>query len=291
MSEDNLEESTVVETVVTEPEPDSETVLAARRMGWRPLDEYHGDKSRWVDAETFVRRGETELPIVRERYRALEKKFVDVEKRLEESSTRLNETVKVLNEVRELGRSAEERGFERASRELAERERKAVAEADIGVYDAIQREKAALVEGRPKIVSTPPKEPEPRTTPPAAPPATNPTIDAWIADNPWFNSDPLLHSVAIGFDSQLQTEAPGMGMSDRLAEVKKQVMARFPEKFGNPARRAPPTVTTTSMAAPRSTKKTIKDLPRDAQEAFARFKKAMPTYTEEEYMQAYGDMT
>lgn len=284
-----LEDGTVVETIEpTEPDP---VEIRARSMGWRPLDEYHGDKTRWVDAETFVRRGETELPIVRERYRALEKKFIDVEKRLEESSGRLNETVKVLNEVRDLSKSAEERGFERAMRDLGERERRAVAEASVETYDTIQREKAALVESRPKMVSTPPpaREPERTVTAPVTP-TTNPVIDAWIAENPWFNADGLLNSVAIGFDAQLQREAPGMGMGDRLAEVKKQVMARFPEKFGNPRRTAPPTVTTTTMATPRSNKKGLKDLPKEAQEAFARFKRQMPTYTEEEYLKVYGEM-
>lgn len=280
------EEGTVIESGEPPLEANPEIVARARTMGWRPFEEYNGDKSRWVDAETFVRRGETELPIVRERYRKLESRFVNVEKELEESNKRNGEVVRVLNEVRELSKSAEERAYARAMSELAERERKAVSEAAVADYDRIQHEKHQLNESRPKLTSTPP--PPPPVEPPK--PVTSPVIDAWVAENPWFNSDPVLNSIAIAFDAQIQREAPGIGMAERLAEVKKQVMTRFPDKFGNPRRTAPPTVTTTHLAAPRSTKKGIKDLPPEAQAAFARFKKQMPNYTEDEYLQAYGAM-
>src|SRR5687768_16654653 len=44
----------------------------ARRMGWRPRAEYGGDPTRWVDAETFVRRGDEILPFVQANNRKLE---------------------------------------------------------------------------------------------------------------------------------------------------------------------------------------------------------------------------
>lgn len=286
MSEENLEESVVIGDVEPEVEVEIDPFEErARRMGWRPLEEYNGDKARWVDAKTFVERGENELPILRERNRALDRRLANTERTVEETSNRLKETTQVLTEVREMARAAEERGYATARRELAERERKAVAEAQVEEYDRIQRERAALDAERPKITSTPPKEPEARP-----PVTTNPAIDAWIADNPWFNSDPVLNSVAIAFDASLQRDAPHLGMSERLDEVKKQVMTRFPEKFNNPRRAAPPAVSTTNLAAPKNNKKGIKDLPKEAQDAFARFKRQMPAYTEEEYLKVYGEM-
>ena len=39
---------------------DAET--AAREMGWRPKEEFRGEAEKWVDAETFVSRGEHFLP-------------------------------------------------------------------------------------------------------------------------------------------------------------------------------------------------------------------------------------
>lgn len=287
MSEDNLEDGTVVveEPVIDETETEVDPFEdRARRMGWRPLAEYSGDKSRWVSAEEFVKRGETELPILRERYRRLDDRLANTEKQLEESNRRQSETVKVLQEVREMSKGAEERAYAKAMAELGERERKAVAEAQVEEYDRIQRERRTIEETRPKpVVVEPTVVEQPR-------PTTNPVIDAWVADNPWFNSDPILNSMAIALDGVLQRESAHLGVSDRLAEVKKQVMSRFPEKFGNPRRAAPATVTTTHLASPRSTKKGVKDLPKEAQEAFARFKKQMPSYTEDEYLKVYGEM-
>ena len=37
----------------------------ARTLGWVPAEEFKGDPNRWVDAETFVERGHTVMPILR----------------------------------------------------------------------------------------------------------------------------------------------------------------------------------------------------------------------------------
>lgn len=39
--------------------------IQARDMGWRPKDEFKGADDKWVDAKTFVERGEHVLPIVK----------------------------------------------------------------------------------------------------------------------------------------------------------------------------------------------------------------------------------
>lgn len=69
----------------TEQESVSSVEKEARDMGWRPETEWDGDPNRWVDAETFVRRGQEILPIVhanlkkeRERSRKLEAKIAEI---------------------------------------------------------------------------------------------------------------------------------------------------------------------------------------------------------------------
>ena len=48
-----------------EHSPISETEISARAMGWRPQDEFGGDPERWVDADTFVARGEQVMPLLK----------------------------------------------------------------------------------------------------------------------------------------------------------------------------------------------------------------------------------
>ena len=64
-----------------------------------------------------------------------------------------------------------------------------------------------------------------------------------------------------------------------------------PEKFPQNTRRAAPTqVATPSGAPPRQKGKSVKDMPKEFQDAFARFKKMMPDYTEAEYLKTLGEM-
>ena len=47
----------------------------AVETGWRPLTEWTGAPDRWVDAETWVRRGEEMLPILKANNRKLEQEL------------------------------------------------------------------------------------------------------------------------------------------------------------------------------------------------------------------------
>jgi hypothetical protein len=80
-------------------------------------------------------------------------------------------------------------------------------------------------------------------------------------------------------------------MSDNLAEVTREVQARFPEKFGINSRRSDAPAVAAPGAAPaarRSNKQTFDDLPQDAKEAYARFNKMMDgKYSKEEYLSQY----
>lgn len=258
----------------------------ARRMGWRDKDDYSGrDKSRWVDARTFVQRGENELPIVRERMRKLDTDLVSVKTELKDTREKLSESAEVLKELRTLAAGAEQRGFQNAMREIQARERKAVAEADTVTFDALQQERQQLEASRPKAAE--PKTPVATAPPPPAAPATNPIIDKWVADNTWFNSDQVLHAYALAEDAVVERENPGWGMEDKLEEVKRRVVARFPEKFDNPRRQAPPAVVVSSGSPPKSKGKTVKDLPADARKALDKIKKSIPGYKDEEYLRIY----
>lgn len=264
----------------------------ARRMGWRPLEDWNGPEGRWVDAKTFIERGESELPVLRERYRKQDTVLANTERELIATRTDLNETkaklgevTTVMTEIRDMSRTAETRAYNRAMSDFQERERRAVEQADTAEFDRIQHEKRQLA---PPV--TPPPAPVYVAPPvPAAPPApvANPIIEGWIAENPWFINDNVLNGVAIALDREVKTTRPDLSVREQLDEVKRQVVARFPEKFDNPRRAAAPAVATPSGTPPKPKGKSIKDLPREAQDAFARFKRQMPNFTEAEYMALY----
>jgi hypothetical protein len=289
ISQDELNAEVVQEEVIEKTTEELEIEDRARRMGWRPKEEFDRPPSRWVDAQTFLDRGERELPVLRERYRKIDTELATTKQELTTVKQTVLDQKRSMDELLELSRSAEERAYVRAQREFSDRERRAVEAADTAAYEAVQRDRQDLETTRRRAPPMPAQAASAPQAPPAAPPA-NPVAEAWVADNPWFNTDPVLNQMAIAFDRQIKGDHPDWSVSEQLAEVKRQVVARFPEKFGNPRRQAPPAVATPNNAPPAPKKKGIASLPKEAQEAFARFKKQMPNFTEEEYVKLYGEM-
>src|SRR3990167_1171885 len=96
-----------------EDKVDDERQSKARRMGWVPKEEFRGDPSRWMDHERFLEWSEKSLPIQRERYDALDRKFSGMERELGETKTKLTEAASVITDLRDLASRAEQRAFQR----------------------------------------------------------------------------------------------------------------------------------------------------------------------------------
>lgn len=74
------------------PQSQSESAEAkALRMGWKPKEEFNGDTSKWVDAETFIKRGEEFLPFVQANNKALEAKNRELDKELKKLKRSMEE--------------------------------------------------------------------------------------------------------------------------------------------------------------------------------------------------------
>lgn len=269
----------------------------ARRMGWRPKEEYSGPSHKWVEASIFVERGETELPILRERLRKFDDRLASTERELtgtrselKEARVKITEQSEVLGELRDLSVTAAQRGFQRAQAEISEKQRRAVAEADTITFERLEREKHDLEATRP-VVRTPVERktevPVPQNQPPQLSQSETATITGWINENPWYNADPELNAVATSLHGLIRTQNPTWSLDDNLAEVKSRVQARYPEKFPADRRRAPAAVSSSSAPPPRSTKKTVADLPAEAKEALSKLKRQMPDYKDAEYLRIY----
>lgn len=261
--------------------PKGDIEATARRMGWRPKEEFKGDEAKWVEADTFVAKIQDEVPLLKRTLRDMDAKFAKQEKKLEEA-------VQVLSEFRDFASKGEERAYQRAMTDLLAKREVAVASADTAAFHSAQADIDKL-NAEAKAATTPKKpveETEARTVP--APPKA---ITDWMDDNPWYSSDTLLHNVAKGIDATILKEQPGLGLSDRLAKVKAEVMARFPEKFGVNTRRDAPGAVGASDS-PRTTAKrggkSYDDLPPDAKRACDKFVKTIPKFTREQYLKTYA---
>lgn len=280
-------EAEVNEEVVVAPEKseeDKHIEEQARRMGWRPKEEYNRDPARWVDAKTFVERGERELPVLRDRYRKIDERLANTEQELSASKKLLVESNEAVKQLREMSLKAEERAYARAVQELEEKKINAFRNQDEAAFIEAERRQREL-QPPPKPAETPPQQGQPQQQG-----APNPIVGRWIAENSWYERDPVLNSYAREQDMEVEREFSYWPLEDKLAEVKRRTVEKFPEKFGNSRRTAATPVATPSAPPPVRQKtggKTVKDLPADARQALDKLKKQIPGYTDEEYLKVY----
>jgi hypothetical protein len=176
--------------VVTEtdeaPAPSPEE-LASKR-GWRPKEEWAGDPEKWVDAETFVKRGEEEPALMRKELQAANRKIASMERSMERFSAHHNKT--------------EERMYQRALAEIEGRLEKAALAQDVA---AVRQATKDLVD----------LNAEASGSPIAAP--VNEDFEAWKAEHTWFGKDKAMTAATQAIADEVFAE--GFTGKAQLAEV------------------------------------------------------------------------
>lgn len=191
----------------------------ASRAGWQPEDKWTGPKEKWVDAKTFLERGEHILPIV--------------QAKLRETETELAETRRAIKELRESGtqfRSFVEQGLRReyeAKLEVALREK--IKALDAGDGAGVVAAEASIEKIR--------DEGEKAVKEATAPKATDtskehPDFRAWVDKNPWYAEDGSeLQLQANMLAAHLARKNPNLVGKALFEAVEKEVKTRNPKEF------------------------------------------------------------
>lgn len=236
-SQQVIEEEPVDQTdeTVTVTEPDAEGIpepvaeALAKRMGWKPREEWTRDPEKWTPASQFLEGTASQVEDLR---------------------------------ARNLKLQEEKERVARATAEMLEAERVRIREEALRTIrtaeDPEERAKAAN-----------------RLAENAGPP---PETRAWLARNPWFETDPDAQALASATVNRLAQR--GASIVDQLAEAESVVKKRFPEYFAtgdeqrlSDVRRQAPTPPqvqqgsrATTSAAPRE--KGFSDIPPADRQAF-----------------------
>jgi hypothetical protein len=264
------------------PEVD-EFAERASTQGWAPLDEWRGDPDKWVDAKTFVERGEQNNFMLRER----NDKLFDEMKSMRET---LGDLHKRNIEAEERGRKKE---HDRIMTSLNAQQREAIEEADVDRFDAIEnKKKETLTAFEAESV-----EEEKPVTDNAIPEDVQKDVTKWIDDNPWYTKDAALNMEAQGVHMRLQREEPNLTVAENLAKVGEEIAKRYPDQFGVKKEEEPSTKSrkkhiqkppaAVHNGAAGSKEKGYNDLPLDARKLCDKYVKQIPGYTKEEYIKDY----
>lgn len=150
--------------------------VEASKMGWVPEDKFRGDKSRWVDAKTFIERGEQFLPIVK---------------------AELRKTREELAQVQEAAKE-----FQAMTQQAKERE---VGEWKAKYEGAIRAKKEALDQGNGEAfieAEATQRDLEANRPQPKQEVKVDPEFAAWRGENSWYGKDvgKTLKANAIGYE-------------------------------------------------------------------------------------------
>ncbi len=179
----------------------------AREQGWKPLEEFDGDKAKWVSAETFVAKGELITKI-----ESLGKKLKDSDK-----------AIKMLTEHHQKVKESE---FKRAVEYLKTQKKQAYEAGDVDKIIEID-DKIAEVKENQKTQ----KAEEPKSTP-----EIHPSFQKWQDENTWYTTDSEMRTDADAFGNAYAANNPEKTPEEVLEYVSKKVKRLYKDKFENPNR-------------------------------------------------------
>lgn len=190
----------------------------AREQGWRPKEEFEGDKSRWVSAETFIAKGE----------------LID---RIESIGKELKNTKKAMAMLQDHHKQVKEAEFTRAVNFLKQQKKQAYESGDIDKIIDIDEQIATVKETQTKQTEILQKQ-----SGDSEEGATHPEFTTWVSENRWYNNDGEMRELADSIGIAHAKSNPNKTPQEVLEYVAKKIRATYPEKFTNQNRTRPSTV-------------------------------------------------
>ena len=243
---------------MSDVEVTQETIDEARGQGWVPLEEFRDDEAKWVDANTFVKRGREINPILR-------KHNAELKKQIESLQRDSKEAIEAAKEFREFQKSnfeTKKASLEAELAQLRQAKKEAINESDgdrvVAIDEAIDDLKEQKESLKAPVVKEQVQENE-----------VDPTLQVWLDKNKWFGEDKSMTRRTNALGAVLREEFPNLKGQPFLDKLDEEVRKTYPDKF---EREKPQQLEgNSSTRANSGGKKSYTDLPADAKQACDRF--------------------
>lgn len=222
----------------------------ARAQGWVPADEFKGDKSRCVDAETFVKRADEVMPLLR--------------KQLSHYRAELDQMKREIKKVRK----SEQASYENAYADLKSQMEKAVETGNVAQFKALDAKADELRKGMAEDTPVADQQKEAARA-----------FSAWRDDNEWYDLGGLPSATEterkqrVYFDRMVEAnedKARTMAPAEFISFIGDLVEAKYPpQRTARP--RGTESVAGVTRTAQSKSAKTGVNLPADAKAAAERY--------------------
>lgn len=208
---------------------DSAAVEArAKEMGWIPKEQFRGDESKWIDAASYVERGETLLPIVRADKKRLEGQVGTLNSELASTKGQLAAALESIEELKQFNADMTLNRAKQRKTEIATEIRQAREDNNV------EREQELLDElsEANNVIKQNGTRPAPKqqngngAAPKTAPPQIDPQ---WAQENPWFGRDQDRTDLAVVVGQRLRrtpetATLAGKAFLDKVSEEVERIM-------------------------------------------------------------------
>ncbi len=198
----------------------------AEQMGWIPPSRFRGDPERFVDADTYIKRGEEVLPIVREQNKRLHTELDAVKADAAKTQAALKAAQTAIDQMEERHTVATQKAVEDARKQL---KAQLAAASEAGDHEGVAEltDKLTLM-ATAEVPAA--KAPVATPTPPVFVPP--PELIEWNSENPWFGQDKRKTALALAVAQELRDggeTSQGRTFFDKvLVEVDKTLGVQAP---------------------------------------------------------------
>lgn len=201
-----------------EDEGRAELEAKAREQGWKPIENWKGDRSQWVDAKEFVSRHKPAK--LRETQDRQARELAELKREREAEKREYEDRITRLDRMT---RKALERQRAQIINQTKAAQRAAAEAGDMEAFDAWQdREQqvaADLAKEEAELAPAPQKQ---QTQQP------DPTVAAWVKENPAIAFDPVKWNAAVAFFEEATRDLPDGTIADHLAHVEDRIRQTWP---------------------------------------------------------------
>jgi len=191
-----MSEETLVESQAT-----PEVQKQAEEMGWIPPVRFKGDIERFVDADEYIKRGETVLPIVKEQNKRLHSEVAELRTKASEQAAALAAATKAIEEIEERHSVETQKAVEVAKRQLKAQLAQA---SEAGDHDAVAEITSRMVDLKAADAKAKEDKPAPVATSRPETYEPPPELKAWNARNEWFGTNKRKTALALAIAQELR---------------------------------------------------------------------------------------
>lgn len=228
----------------------------AREHGWVPKDDFKGDDSRWVDAETFMKRADEMMPLLKAQNARQKREIEQLKKDFKRATSHFE--------------GVEKRAYERALADLEQKHADAVQAGDIKAATAVVKEIKEL-----KPIASDERDPKQLKA------EAEEALDSFREENPWYDKANLAGATEteqlgrIYWDRMVDRhidKTKEMPPTEFFAYITDLTKEKYPALFQKAPRVKPGSaVEGVTAGRPRGASKSWDSLPQTAKNQFQRF--------------------